>query len=161
MTIPELPPPTRFEWRHQYDPVRDRAEQALTDIPDLGPSLTQQHFSKDADINEIVQRFGIKDGSIPPAPNDPRFYADFTDVVDLRTALDRTIEAVTAFELLPVRLRNRFNNRPAELYEFVLDPANEAEAISLGLLKRQATAPAGSPARDPASLPADPLQEPA
>lgn len=148
-----------FIWRHQYDDARDAVERANSDIGDLGPSLTQQHFSKDADINEIVHRFGIGDGSIPPAPNDPRFYADFTDVVDLRTALDRTIQAVTAFEALPVRLRSRFNNRPADMYEFVLDPANEAEAISLGLLKRQATAPAGSPAREPGSLPGDPLQE--
>lgn len=151
----------RFDWRHQYDDVRDAVERANSDIGDLGPSLTQEHFAKDADINEIVHRFGIGDGTIPPAPNDPRFYADFTEVVDLRTALDRTIQAVTAFDLLPARLRNRFNNNPAEMYEFVLDPANEAEAIALGLLKRQATAPAGSPAREPGSLPGDPLQPPA
>lgn len=151
-------PVTRFTWRHQYDEAADAVERANTDIGDLGPSLTQQHFSKDADINEIVHRFGIGDGSIPPAPNDPRFYADFTNVVDLRSALDRTIEAVTAFGLLPARLRNRFSNDPAELYEFVTDPANEAEAIQLGLIKRQATAPAGSPALDPGAVPADPLQ---
>lgn len=150
-----MPP---IDWRHQYDDVRDAVERANTDIGDLGPSLTQQHFTQDADINEIVHRFGIGDGSIPPAPNDPRFYADYTDVVDLRTALDRTIQAVTAFGLLPARLRNRFNNQPGALYDFVLDPANEAEAIALGLIKRQATAPAGSPAREPESLPADPLQ---
>lgn len=149
---------SRFTWRHQYDDAADAVERANTDIGDLGPSLTQQHFAKDADINEIVHRFGIGDGSIPPAPNDPRFYADFTNVVDLRSALDRTIEAVVAFDLLPARLRSRFNNNAAELYEFVTDPANESEAVRLGLLKRQATAPAGSPLRDAESLPADPLQ---
>lgn len=151
-------PDTRNMWRHQYDEVRDAVERANSDIGDLGPSLTQEHFAKDADINEIVHRFGIGDGSIPPAPNDPRFYADFTNVVDLRSALDRTIEAVTAFELLPARLRSRFNNDPGELYSFVTDPANEAEAIRLGLIKREETAPAGSPPREPDSLPADPLQ---
>lgn len=151
-----MPP---INWRHQYDDVQDAIERANTDIGDLGPSLTQQHFSKDADINEIVHRFGIGDGSIPPAPNDPRFYADYTNVVDLRSALDRTIEAVTAFDLLPARLRSRFSNNVAELYDFVTDPANEAEAIQLGLIKRQATAPAGSPAREADSLPPDPLQE--
>lgn len=144
-------------WRHQYDDARDAVERANTDIGDLGESLTQQHFGKDADLNEIVHRFGIRDGAIPPAANDPRFYADFTDVVDLRSALDRTIEAVTAFHLLPARLRSQFNNSPADLYDFVTDPANEAEAIKLGLIKKLATAPAGSPPMGEAQ-PADPLQ---
>lgn len=150
-------PDTRNDWRHQYDEDRDAVEQAITDIGDLGPSLTQQHFAKDADLNEIVHRFGITDGSIPPAPNDPRFYADYTNVVDLRGALDRTIQAVTAFQALPARLRNRFHNDPAELYDFVTDPVNAEESITLGLLKRQATAPPGSPGIEEPQ-PADPLQ---
>lgn len=46
MTLPIEPVPvTRFTWRHQYDEAADAVERANTDIGDLGPSLTQQHFS--------------------------------------------------------------------------------------------------------------------
>lgn len=129
-------PHTRFHWRHQYDEAADLIERRKTDIGDLGPSMTQQHFAKDADLNEIVKRFGIKDGSLPVVPTDPRFYGDFTGVPDFRQALDATLDAANRFNALPAPLRNRFANDPILLWDFVNNPANFDEAIKLGLLKK-------------------------
>lgn len=132
-------PDTRFTWRHQYDDAADAVQRANTDIGDLGPSMTQQHFAKDADLNEIVRRFGIAEGAIPPVPIDPQYYGDFTDVPDFRQALDNTREAIQRFDALPATLRNRFNNDPVALWDFVTNPANTDEAITLGLLRKTAT----------------------
>lgn len=131
----------RFELRDQYDDDRDAYERALTDITPEGPSLTQQHFAKDADINEIVKRFGITDGSIPPAATDPRYYGDFSNVPDFRQALDATKTAADRFALLPFAIRERFGNDPVRLWQFVTNEANNEEAIKLGLLKDFRTPP--------------------
>lgn len=149
-------PETRFYWRHQYDDLRDESEREQTDITPVGASLTQQHFKEDADINTIMRRFGVTDGSIPPVALDPRYFGDFTDATDFRTALDRVREAEQRFALLPADLRNRFANDPAALYAFVTDPANEKEAIQLKLLadlnvKPEAAAPVAAATTTPAA----------
>lgn len=136
---------TRFTWRHQYDDAADAVARANTNTGDLGPSMTQQHFAKDADLNEIVRRFGIAEGALPPVPVDPRYYGDFTDVPDFRQALDQTREAIARFDALPGTLRHRFNNNPVALWDFVQDPRNEEEAIKIGLLRRDPAAPPAPP----------------
>ena len=40
------------------------------------------------------------------------------------------------FDNLPSDVRNRFNNNPAQLLDFVADPENKEEAIELGLLPK-------------------------
>lgn len=126
----------RINWRHQYDEDRDAEERAATDITCEDQSKTQQHFAIDADLNEIARRFGITDGAILPAVADPRFYGDFSNAVDFRTALDLTRNARERFEQLPADIRSRFHHDPVELFNFVSDPKNDEEAIKLGLLKR-------------------------
>lgn len=128
-------------FRHQYDEQRDAEESAKTTLTDFGPSLTEMHHAEDADINVLVKRFGITDGAIPPAALDPKYYGDFTDAVDFRTALDRTRDAEQRFRELPADLRKRFNNDPAELYAFVSDERNTDLAVELGLLARSAVQP--------------------
>lgn len=129
-------PDTRNDWRHQYDEDRDAYEQALTDITPVGPTLTQAHFAKDADINDIMKRFGVKDGSIPPMAIDPRYFGDFTDAPDFRQALDNIRDAQQRFALLPADVRARFNNDPVQLFQFVENPLNEDESVRLGLLQK-------------------------
>ena len=136
-----------FQWRHQYDDARDQQEGDAVRTVNNEPSLTEQHHAKDADINEIMRRFGVTDGAIPPAAPDPRYYGDFSDVPDFRQALDNTREALARFEALPAAIRNRFSNDPVELYRFVMNPANADEAVTLGLLKKEE--PIRTPVTDP------------
>lgn len=131
----------RFTWRHQYDDDADQLERQATAISCLDPSLTQQHFVKDADLNTIVKRYGITDGAFPPAALDPRYFGDFTDEADFREHLDRVRNATDRFNALPADLRATFGNDPVLLHEWVSDPANVDEAVQMGLLHKHTTTP--------------------
>lgn len=92
---------------------------------------TQQHFTDECNINILVDRW-IKAGEAPFPPANQQ-YADFTNVSDFLTAQIQIKTAEAAFMALPTKVRSRFDNDPAELLAFALDPANIDEAIQLGL----------------------------
>jgi len=134
---------SKVVWRHQYDEQRDAVERAATDITCMDESRTIQD-APDSDINELMRRFGVKDGSILPGQlgnYDPALYGDFTDVPDLRTALDRTHNAEEAFMMLPAKLRAEFNNNPWQLAEWIHQEGNIDRAVELGLLQKREPAP--------------------
>lgn len=100
------------------------------------PSRTKQEFKNECDINLIMKRFkkiagadflsryqGIVGGQ----------FGDFTQVTDYRTALDQVDRARSVFMALPAKVRARFENDPAKFLDFVHNPANEKEMVSLGL----------------------------
>ena len=97
------------------------------------PSLTQQHFKDETDINNILRQFNIT-GLLPEAPLSPR-YGDFTGIVDYHSALNQVIAAEDEFMSLPADLRARFQNDPAQLIAFINDENNRSEAEKLGLLE--------------------------
>jgi phage internal scaffolding protein len=98
------------------------------------PSLAQQHFKEECDINVILQKFNIT-GLLPQSPLSPR-YGDFTGISDYHTALNRVFAAQDEFEALPAQIRARFDNDPAKLIEFLEDENNRPEAEELGLVEK-------------------------
>lgn len=100
------------------------------------PTLAQQHYKEECDINTILQKFSIT-GILPEAPLSPR-YGDFTGIGDYHTALNRVIAAQEEFEALPAQIRVRFDNDPAKLIEFLEDETNRPEAEELGLVEKAA-----------------------
>lgn len=100
------------------------------------PSLAQQHFKEECDINTILQKFNIT-GILPEAPLSPR-YGDFSGIGDYHTALNRVIAAQDEFDALPAQIRARFDNDPAKLIEFLDDEANRPVAEELGLVEKAA-----------------------
>ncbi|WNK15083.1 MAG: internal scaffolding protein [Microvirus sp.] len=115
------------------------------------PSLTQQQFADEANINTLVKRFGLDNQPMPEAPFNPGHYGDFSDMPDLRTALERVNDAKNRFMDLPPELRARFHNSPGELWSFVNDPINADASVSLGLLKRVEPLQPETPAPEGAS----------
>ena len=95
------------------------------------PTLAQQQYKDESDINNILRQFNIT-GQLPVALS-PR-YGDFTGISDYKTALDRVIAADEEFMSLPAELRARFDNEPANLIEFLDNEGNRAEAEKLGLV---------------------------
>lgn len=130
------------KYRAAYDGDPDRVGDSCATIFE-DESLTQQSFSQDADINVLVKRFGLDKQQLPVAPIDPRYYGDFSNVPDLRTALDLVRDAENRFMDLPAALRARFDNQPGKLWAFVNDPLNAEACIQLGLLARQEPDPTG------------------
>ncbi len=100
------------------------------------PSLAQQHFKDECDINTILERFNIT-GMLPQSPLSPR-YGDFSGISDYHTAINRVIAAQDEFDGLPAQIRAKFDNDPAKLIEFLDNEANRPEAEELGLVEKAA-----------------------
>lgn len=95
------------------------------------PSLTQQQFKEEADINTIVDRF-LKSGVLPTAVNMPQ-YVDYEGVFDFQSAMNVVRQADENFMRLDAKVRARFNNSPQAFLEFFANPENAEEAVRLGL----------------------------
>jgi len=93
-------------------------------------SKTQQSFRQETNINEIIRR-AIDTGEPPPFKPGGT-YGDFSILTDYQTALQMVEDADKAFQALPAKVRKRFDNDPAQLLNFLNDPANYQEGVDLG-----------------------------
>lgn len=111
-----------------YDMFAASSESALVC---LEPSLTQQQFADESDINTIVDVF-MKTGHLPDPVSMPQ-YVDYEGVFDFQSAMNVVRAADENFMRMDAKLRARFHNSPQEFLEFFADPGNQDEAIRLGL----------------------------
>jgi hypothetical protein len=127
---------------HQVSDRRDDLDCSL-DTP-----LVKQEFVEECDINVIIARC-LRGG----APNFSRavpIFADVSEIGDFRSCIERIRSADEAFMSLPASVRTRFGNDSVALIEFLQNPVNRVEAISLGLIVEPpkvvslVTAPAGA-----------------
>lgn len=106
------------------------------------PSLTKQSFKAECDINKIMQKFKKVQGadflSQYNGYVEGRF-GDFSNVTDYRSAIEQVEHAKSVFCALPAKVRSRFSNDPAAFLDFVQDPKNSDELVSLGLATKRAT----------------------
>lgn len=125
--------------RTPYNYDRDLASD-LSSLHCSDPTLTQQQFQEECDINTIVRRFGVT-GEMPQQFEMPTMQ-DFTEAVnDYQTAMNMLIEARDSFMTLPAEVRAKFDNDPQKLMTFVEDKDNMEEARRLGLLREPDAAP--------------------
>jgi phage internal scaffolding protein len=112
------------------------------------PTLAQQQFREECDINTIMERFG-RTGELVAPVRMPQ-YGDFDGINDYHSAMNAIVEAQSAFDQLPAKIRARFGNDPAEFVEFAMNEENRDEAIRLGLVEAaiQAPAPVSEPSVD-------------
>lgn len=111
------------------------------------PTLAQQSFKDDADINVMLEKFKVT-GVLPTGVVMPS-YGDFSAVMDYRSAKEAMRKAENAFMDMPASIRSRFNNDPQEFLEFCSKDENRAEAERLGLVpprpvEKAPEAPSGS-----------------
>lgn len=125
---------------YNYDMFIASNESAITC---LEPTLAQQQFKDESDINFIADRFGLT-GELPTVLQLPK-YADFTGIFDFQQAQNAVRTALEQFMTLPAKLRTRFDNQPQKLLTFLEDPENYAEAIFLGLVNKPAITPEPAP----------------
>lgn len=101
-------------------------------------SLTNQSDKKSCDVNFILERYQ-KTGVLDHVARYNGNYKDCSGAVDYHTAMNIIQQADEAFMTLPSTLRARFENDPALFIEFVNNPANFDEMVSLGLAKSKDT----------------------
>jgi len=135
---------SRFKERYAFPSVK--SAQVVFD-PVKDKSMTQQQFAKDADINTILAKVE-RTGLVPLRGGQP-YYGDFTKVSNFHT-MQATVAAVMQdFMGLPADLRQRFQNDPATLLEWIADPKNLVEAVKLGLRPKEDLPPPPPPQEKP------------
>lgn len=102
-----------------------------------GKGRTIQSDMQGADINVIMSKYE-KTGVLVDDLGNVRtpMYGDFTEVKDYHSLLCSIRRVETAFGLLPAKVRNRFDNDPQKLIDFLEDPKNLQESIDLGLREK-------------------------
>lgn len=103
-----------------------------------GPSATQQHFAKEADINHKARQHLAGPNRMHPMGNPAATrqmrFADCTSN-DFQVMQNTLALVQTQFMGLPSRLRTRFSNRPEILMSWIENPENRDEALKLGLIQ--------------------------
>jgi len=97
---------------------------------------TKQSEREVCDINKIVAK-ARQTGFVNSVNSKPGVYADVSDVPDYQTALEIVNKADAEFMALPAKVRDRFNNDPAEMISFIMEEGNYAEGEKLGLFKKK------------------------
>ena len=101
------------------------------------PAVLKQEFKDQCDINNIIKQFTLT-GQIShiSAKAATGVFMDLPDDTSFESAMNVVAKANEAFDALPAKLRDRFNNDPADFLAFVEDPANKDELIQLGIRQR-------------------------
>lgn len=115
-----------------YDPDEVSLKSGLSCPEEEGK--TMQQFAQDADINTIVERFGL--GLPVPENFAIPLTGDFTSVGDFHDAMLAVRAAEEAFMTLPADVRERFQHDPGRLIKFLDDDNNRDEAVKLGLVQK-------------------------
>lgn len=98
-------------------------------------SMTQQHFRDECDIDHILKKYSETGFLVDPlAQRRPAKWGDFSSVADYQSAMNKLTSVQEAFDALPSRLRDRFQNDPMQMLAFLEDPENKDEAVKLGLV---------------------------
>lgn len=115
----------------------------------VGETLTEQQFKKQVDVNNIIAKFK-KTGSITHLRNQASgVYMDLAAQPDYEESLNKVIKAEKAFSEIPAQVRKRFGNDPQQMLSFLANPANQEEAIKLGLRTRPPQQKGPSPTNTP------------
>lgn len=101
-------------------------------------SMTQQSFAAECDINNIMAKWE-KTGVLTHVRSSEPFYGDFLETFDYHSAVNAVHQANDFFMSLPATVRARFQNDAGAFLEFLKDPANKEELISMGLAQATET----------------------
>lgn len=124
MKKPETPKTSKVKSRYQGATQINWVE---------GEKRTQQHFRDEVDINNIVARFE-RTGQLPQASGAVT-YGDVTSY-DFMHMMNIVAKQKAKFMAYPAKIRNMFNNDPAQLLTFLEDPENHDHARKLGILPK-------------------------
>lgn len=146
----------KFRPRHNEADQEKYGELTALDFSN-DPGRTLKEPAQDADINVLMARMGVKDGSQLPHFTSPRaLYGDFSGLSDDPVEFAQAIhDGNIAFMKLPAKIRQRFENAE-ELFQWMSDNDNYDEAVRLGLLERPKT-PAPGPVSSSTSSDKEPL----
>jgi len=117
----------------------------------IGETRTKQEFKNECDINRIVNKYH-RTGQMPQQK--VGMFADVSNLGTFQESLQLVTQADKDFKGLRSEIRNRFNNNPQELIEFLEDDSNYDEACKLGLIVKKSETPE-KPKKEPEKVKKD------
>lgn len=118
----------KLEIRSQLDIIEDKGLDCS-----IFPSLTQQEFVDEQDINNIVKKAHVGTGLLQ---NQERLFADLSKLPDLAQAEMAQKQLEAAWSQLPEAAQQKFQSMD-QLMDFLSDQKNTEEAQKLGFLQDQ------------------------
>ncbi len=113
-------------------------------VPSHGITFTEESKTLQSEYESTTIDWYLKRYSatgVDPFANrivDARF-GDFSNYESFLTAQTKLAQVRQGFDNLPSEIRAKFNNNINAFMEFVTNPENEAELVSLGLVKQSAS----------------------
>lgn len=120
--------------RTEFNYDRDEASKA-TGLLCKDKTLAQQQFKDQCDINVLFARY-LETGEMPQI-QEGLSYGNFEGIFDFQTAMNAVRTAEGLFSQFPARIKNRFDNDPQKMLEFLSRDENREEAEFLGLIPKQ------------------------
>lgn len=96
------------------------------------PSLTQQQFVEESDINHIIARYRVS-GFVPSNGRQP-MYDDFSNLPSYQEALDIVNRGADAFMSLSSDVRAQFENDPSKFLDFAGKDENRDQLVKWGVV---------------------------
>jgi len=118
--------------------IRNRVEYVQ---PEDEKIIVEQHHKDEVNINNIIKRHGMDMIAKTAMLNQGEYIMDDNPTNDFQEAMFIVTKANETFSQMPSELRKKFNNSPAEYMDFIQNPANIDEMVSLGLAQRTPEAP--------------------
>ncbi|WNK12878.1 MAG: internal scaffolding protein [Microvirus sp.] len=113
-------------FRHRY------GHYSRVQVTFTGVGRTKQSFKDECDINNLMAKY-LKSGHMDHVNQALPRFEDVTSR-DFQGAQNLIADALSMFEDIPSKVRNRFDNDPGKLLDWVHDPRNAEEAAQLGFL---------------------------
>lgn len=96
-----------------------------------GPRLTQDQFSHQSSIKEMVDRHRLGASMHDPFATRQPIWGDFT-AIDFQTYQNAVLDAKRSFAALPAPVRRHFGNDPYQVFRLIDQvKAGNADAIAL------------------------------
>lgn len=122
------------------------------------PTLTQQHFRDECDVNRIVERaIRTGDTTVFTSAQRAEFY-DASVVTDYADAMAMIDDVNDDFNSLPSATRAMFGNSVSQYVEWMCNPLNWDKARELGLLSGGEVPATGPKVRESEPAPASPRE---
>lgn len=119
-------------------PVDAKGNRICGDISFEGEeSLTRQADAQEVHIPTILARCAAGNEMIFPKVNP--VYTDITDRQDYMARMNSVAKLNSAFEMMPVEIKEYFKNDPGLMVEFLADKKNLKKAVDLGLIEKEFT----------------------
>lgn len=114
--------------------IRSNYQEAsrMSDVCCETPSLTQQCFRDEMDINVILQR--CLTGDMSGFRQQPGSFLDVSQLGDFSLNMQNYVNVKNYFEALPAEVRAKFNNDLKTFTEVASNPENAKTLKDLGLL---------------------------